>query len=53
MQARSWTKLKRQGSVNSFILCTVLAKQTRRLGRLMPDRRVPELIRMALKNCAD
>ena len=39
--------------VNSFLLCTVLAKQTRRLGRLMPDRRIPELITIALKNCAD
>jgi hypothetical protein len=53
MQAQSWMKLWRQGPVNSFLLCTVLAKQTRRLGRLMPDRLVPELITIALKNCAD
>ena len=53
MQAQSWMKLWRDGQVNSFLLCTVLAKQTRRLGRLMPDRRIPELITLALKNCAD
>jgi hypothetical protein len=35
------------------LLCTILAKQTRRLERLMPDRRIPELITIALKNCAD
>ncbi|SRR6266567_7176866 len=53
MQAQSRMKLWREGQVNSFLLCTVLAKQTRRLGRLMPDRRIPELIMLALKNCAD
>lgn len=53
MQAQSRMKVWREGRVNSFMLCTVLAKQTRRLGRLMPDRRVPDLITMALKNCAD
>ncbi len=45
--------ITRVSPVNSFLLCTVLAKQTRRLGRLMPDRRIPELITIALKNCAD
>jgi hypothetical protein len=53
MQAQSRMKLWREGRVNSFLLCTVLAKQTRRLERLMPDRRIPELIMLALKNCAD
>jgi hypothetical protein len=53
MQAQSRMKLWRAGQVNSFLLCTVLAKQTRRLGRLMPDSRIPELITIALKNCAD
>jgi hypothetical protein len=53
MQAQSRMKLWREGPVNCFLLCTVLAKQTRRLGRLMPDRRIPELITIALKNCAD
>ena len=53
MQAQSRMKLWREGRVNSFLLCTVLAKQTRRLGRMMPDRHIPELITIALKNCAD
>lgn len=53
MQAQSRMKLWREGPVNSFLLCAVLAKQTRRLGRLMPDRRIPELITIAWKNCAD
>ncbi len=53
MQAESPMKSWREGQVNSFLLCTVLAKQTRRLERLMPDRRIPELIMLALKNCAD
>ncbi len=53
MQAQSRMKLWREGQVNSFLLCTVLAKQTRRLERLMPDRRIAELITIALTNCAD
>jgi hypothetical protein len=53
MQAQSRMRLWPEGVVNSFLLCTVLAKQTRRLGRLMPDRRIPELITIAMKNCAD
>ncbi len=53
MQAQSRIKLLREGPVNCFLLCTVLAKQTRRLERLMPDRRIPELITLALKNCVD
>jgi hypothetical protein len=53
MQAESRTKLWREGPINSFLLCTILAKQTRRLERLMPDRRIPDLITIALNNCAD
>src|SRR3989442_14752534 len=53
MQAQSRMKSWREGPVNCFLLCTILAKQTRRLERLMPDRRIPELITIALKNCAD
>ncbi len=53
MQAQSRMKLWREGQVNSFLLCTVLSKQTRRLERLMPDRRIPELIMLAFKNCVD
>jgi hypothetical protein len=44
--------MRSHGAVNCFLLCTVVAKQTRRLGRLMPDRQTPELITVALKNCA-
>jgi hypothetical protein len=53
MQAQSRRKLGREEPVNCFLLCTILAKQTRRLERLIPDRRIPELITIALKNCAD
>jgi hypothetical protein len=53
MQAQSRMNLWGESPVNSFLLCTVVAKQTRRLGRLLPDRRIPELITIALKNCAD
>ena len=53
MEAHSRTRLSREVPVNSFLLCTVLARRTRRLARLMPDRGIPELITMALKNCAD
>ena len=44
--------MRSEGAVNCFLLCAVVAKQTRRLGRLMPDRQTPELITIALKNCA-
>jgi len=40
-------------AVNSFLLCGVLAKQARRLGKLLPDRRIAELIALALKSCAE
>jgi len=53
MQVQSRMKLWREAPINSFLLCTVLAKQARRLGRLQPDRRIPELITIALRNCAD
>src|SRR6266446_4151476 len=53
MQGQSRMKLWREAPVNCFLLCTILAKQTRRLERLMPDRRIPELITIAFKNCAD
>ena len=53
MRAQSEAKLWRTGPVNCFLLCTVVGKQTRRLGRLMPDRRIPELITIALQNCRD
>ncbi len=53
MQVQSRVRLWREGRVNSFLLCTILAKQTRRLGRMMPDRHIPELITIAMENCAD
>src|SRR5713101_4166686 len=53
MQSQSRLKLGREEPVNWFLLCTILAKQTRRLERLLPDRRIPELITIALKNCVD
>jgi hypothetical protein len=53
MQAQSRLTLWREEPVNCFLLCAIVAKQARRLERLMPDRRIPELITIALKNCAD
>jgi len=53
IEAQSRTKSGRVAPVNAFLLCTVLARQTRRLGRLLPDRRIAELIAIAMKNCAD
>lgn len=44
--------MQSEGAVNCFLFCAVAAKQTRRLGRLMPDRQTPELITIALRNCA-
>ena len=44
--------MRSEGPVNCFLLCAVVAKQTRHLARLMPDRQTPELIIIALKNCA-
>jgi hypothetical protein len=46
-------KLLCEGPVNLYLLCTVVSKQTRRLGRLMPEERIAELITIALRNCAD
>jgi hypothetical protein len=51
MQASSRTDLNL--AVNSFLLCSILSKQARRLGKLLPDRRIAELITVAMKNCAD
>jgi hypothetical protein len=53
IEAQSPTRSGRLAPVNSFLLCTVLARQTRRLGRLLPDRRIAELIAIAMKSCAD
>jgi hypothetical protein len=53
IEVRSRTKSGRVVPVNAFLLCTVLGRQTRRLGRLLPDRRIAELIAIAMKNCTD
>jgi hypothetical protein len=41
-----------EGPVNPYLLCAVVSKQTRRLGRLKPQERIAELITMAMKTCA-
>lgn len=53
MRARTNTKLLCEGPVNLYLLCAVVSKQTRRLERLMPEERIAELIKIALRNCAD
>ncbi len=53
MRARTSMKLLCEGPVNVYLLCSVVSKQTRRLGRLLPEERVAELITIALRNCAD
>ncbi len=53
MQPQSRMNIEQNLAVNSFLLCSVLAKQARRLGRLLPDRRIAELITVAMKNCAE
>src|SRR5215472_1995960 len=46
-------QLRLEGAINRFLLCSVLAKQARRLGRLIPEMRVAELIGVARRNCAE
>ena len=53
MRARTSMKLLCEAPVNLYLLCTVVSKKTRRLGRLMPEERIAELITIALRNCAD
>src|SRR5579883_968502 len=53
VRARTSMKLLCEGPVNVYLLCSVVSKQTRRLGRLLPEERVAELITIALRNCAD
>jgi len=52
MQVQPRMSVEQNLAVNSFLLCSVLAKQARRLGKLFPDRRIAELIGLAMKNCA-
>lgn len=53
MRARTSMQLLCEGPVNLYLLCAVVSKQARRLGRLMPEERIAELITIALRNCAD
>lgn len=53
MRERTSMKLLYEGPVNLYLLCAVVSKQTRRLGRLMPEERVAELITMAMRSCTD
>jgi len=53
IEAQTPTRSGRIAPVNPFLLCTVLARQTRRLGKVLPERRIAELIAIAMKNCAD
>jgi hypothetical protein len=46
-------ELRLEGAINRFLLCSVLAKQARRLGRLIPEMRVAELIGVAWRYCAE
>src|SRR5579883_1476974 len=43
VRARTSMKLLCEGPVNVYLLCSVVSKQTRRLGRLLPEERVEEL----------
>ena len=53
MRAESRREVWLEGVINRFLLCSVLAKQTRRLGRLIPEMRVAELIGVAWRKCAE
>jgi len=46
-------ELRLEGVINRFLLCSVVAKQARRMGRLIPEMRVAELIGVAWRNCAE
>ena len=53
MRARTNMKLLCESPANSYLLRAVAFKQTRRLGRLLPNERVADLITMTLRNCTD
>ena len=53
MRVRTNHQLHNVGPVNRYLLCAVLAKQTRRLGKMIPEMRVAELIGVALRNCTE
>lgn len=51
--ARMRGHLWHESPVNRYLLCAVLAKQTRRLGRVIPEMRVTQLIGVALRSCCE
>ena len=51
MQSESSSSHSQYDQINGFLLCAIVAKRARHLGNLMPGRRVPELISLALENC--
>ena len=53
MRVQTSLDLWLQSPINRYLLCAVVSKQTRRLGRLIPEMRVAELIGVALRNCAE
>lgn len=53
MQAQTNRDLWWQGPVNRYLLCAVLSQQTRRLGCLIPEMQIPELIGVAWRNWTD
>lgn len=53
MRMVSSQELWLKGATNRFLLCSVLAKQARRLGRLVPEMRMAESIGVARRNCAE
>jgi hypothetical protein len=53
VRVRTSLDLWRLSQINHYLLCAVVSKQARRLGRLIPEMRVPELIGVALRNCAE
>lgn len=52
-RVRTGIELWRERPVNRYLLCAVLSKQARRLGRLIPELGVGELIGVALRNCTE
>lgn len=53
MRVLSGLELWRERPINRYLLCSVLAQQARRLGRLIPEMRVSELIGVAWQNCTE
>ncbi|SRR5581483_3210568 len=52
MRQEATRKLWHDSSANRFLLCALVSKETRRLIRAMPRKRVSECITLALVECA-